>query len=122
MKIQQNTVSIVMAEIDLNETPRHAFDVIVLESVEEVFSCLGNSCKKAIYHYLEFECAMPRSEIPNRGQEFSNALQNLLGPGAGLIEIEIMKKLSGKVPGFKISPRKSNLSLDNYLSSLSSFL
>jgi hypothetical protein len=111
-----------MAEIDLHETSSQAFEVIVLESVEEVFSCLGKNCKQAIYHYLESKCAIPRNEIPHRAQEFSEALQNLLGPGAGLIEIEIMKKLSCRVPGFKIFPRKSNISLENYLSSLSSFL
>jgi hypothetical protein len=122
MKIQQNIGSIAMTELDLSESPNRAFDTIVLETIDEVFSCLGNSCKKAIYHYIETECAIPRNAIPNHANELSNALQNLFGPGAGLIEIEIMKRLSRRVPEFKFSPRRSSLSLEMYLVSLSSFL
>jgi len=122
MKTEQTLSTLMFSELDLNETSNSTFNKLVLKTVDEVLSSLGNNCKTAIYHYIETECAIPMAEIPNRAQEFSNALQNLFGTGAVLIEIEIMKRLSNRVPDFKFSPGKSSLSLKTYLSSLSSFL
>jgi hypothetical protein len=122
MKTEQIMSIVPIAQITASEPHSHTFNKIVLETIDEVFTCFGNNCKQAIYRYLQNQCNIPRTEIPTRAQEFSNALETLFGPGAGLIEIEIMKRLSSRVPEFKHSPIKSNLSFGNYLSSLNSFL
>ena len=122
MKPEQNMSLVSIVQIDASEPRSHTFNEIVLETIDEVFTCFGNNCKQSIYRYLQNQCNISRTEIPIRVQEFSNAIETLFGPGASLIEIEIMKRLSSRVPEFRHSPRKSNLSFGNYLSSLNSFL
>lgn len=105
-----------------SETQKSTFDKLVMEAIDEVLSALGDSCKQAIYFYLERECNISRNKIPNRIPDFSDALEQLFGVGAGLIEIQIMKRLRNKVPQFKHSTKNQSLSFENYIASLSSFV
>ena len=73
------------------------FEDVFQDSVEEAFSCLGESVKKSIYFHLENSFLLPRQDIPCRVEDFSDALERIFGPGAKHIELLIMEKLYLKV-------------------------
>jgi hypothetical protein len=72
-------------------------DVIILETIDEVLSLLGESPKAQIFYYLLRDFGINRKEIPNNLADFSSALRKLLGVGAKLLEINFMKKLNTKI-------------------------
>jgi hypothetical protein len=69
---------------------------LIIDAVDEALSTLGEGPKKAIYAYLEAN-NLPVAEIPLHIEEFSNVLEGLLGAGARLIELSIMKVLHARV-------------------------
>lgn len=69
------------------------FQKILLEAVDGAFSSLGESARQAIYFHLETEFKMPRSEIPDRLEDFERGLEKIFGIGTRFLEILIMKKL-----------------------------
>lgn len=73
------------------------FDAILLESIDEALSALGNSINQAIYFHLEQNFGIRKDEIPKRLGGFKQALENILGAGGDLVEILILKKLYEKV-------------------------
>jgi hypothetical protein len=109
-------------QLERYESQKNTFDRLVLEAIDEVFSSLGDLCKKAIYVHLEHEYKLSKKDIPNRIREFVTALHQIFGVGAALVEIEIMKRLRKKVPSFKHSPKQRSLSFDKYVTSLDSFI
>ena len=72
------------------------FDTILLESVDEAFSCIGENAKKSVYFHLENTFKIFKTDIAFRIDDFSEALHALLGSGAQHLEIIIMKKLHEK--------------------------
>ena len=76
------------------------FEEILIESVDEAFSCLGESAKKTIYWHLEADFFITRAEIPIRLEDFSEKLELIFGAGARHLEIMIMKKLHEKIVFF----------------------
>ena len=73
------------------------FDVLLLEAVDEGLSVLGQAGKTSIYINLEGLFNIRKTEIPNKIEDFSNALHRIFGLGAPQMEILIMKKLQEKV-------------------------
>ncbi len=73
------------------------FDDILLESIDDAFSSLGQSAKKSIYFYLENGLLISKQQIPSRIDDFSDALEQIFGVGARNLELLIMKKLNEKV-------------------------
>lgn len=69
------------------------FQKLFLEAVDGAFSSLGESARQAIYFHLETEFKMPRSEIPDRLEDFERGLEKIFGIGTRFLEILIMKKL-----------------------------
>jgi hypothetical protein len=104
------------------EQPTNLFDRMIIETVDEVFSTFGEKCKNAVYLHLENNHKIRRSQIPERIADFAFAIEQLFGPGASVIEIEIMKRLHSKIPQFKLPPKNGSLSFNIYLSSLNSFI
>lgn len=76
---------------------RRDFKELLLEAVDEGLSLLGESSKQAIYYHLERSFNIKKEEIPDRIMAFAQAIENIFGEGAHLIEILTMKKLSEKV-------------------------
>ena len=72
-------------------------DSIILETIDDVLSLLGESPKKEIYFHLWKDFRINREEIPDNLANFSDALGKLLGEGAKLLEINFMKKLQTKI-------------------------
>jgi 2,4-dienoyl-CoA reductase-like NADH-dependent reductase (Old Yellow Enzyme family) len=94
------------------------FEESVIEAVDIVFSSFGESCKQALYFYLKNCHSIDRKEIPRKIEDFAEALEQIFGSGAKLIEIAIMKLLFSKVQTFKYSPRQEILVFTDYLEKL----
>lgn len=97
------------------------FGKLLIEAVDTVFSSLGDSCKQALYFHLKDGYSISKQEIPCRIEEFAIAIEKIFGPGAKLIEIEIMRALFAMVQDFKCAPKQEDLSFTDYVETLSSF-
>jgi hypothetical protein len=114
-----------MSEIRLRKKksgiPKGDFGKLLIEAVDNVFSSLGDSCKQAIYFNLKDCYNISKYEIPYRIEDFADALEKIFGPGANLIEIEIMRELFTKVQVFIYSPKQEDLSFTDYVETLCGF-
>ncbi len=81
--------------------------------MDEALSLLGMSPKQ-IYFHLEKDFNINKQDIPHRIEEFSNAIEQIFGPGARVLEIQIMKRLYEKVGPFKHFPMR-NLIFSEYV-------
>ena len=113
------TIRLDNKEADSSET---YFDSLFLEAVDSAFSMLGDSTKQAIYFHLKNSFGVSREAIPHHIETFVNALEQVFGQGALLLEAKIMETLQRKVPRFRFSPKQEELSFLDYLESLRSFL
>jgi hypothetical protein len=73
------------------------FDDILLETIEETLSSLGEPAKKAIYFHLQNNFRISKNEIPKKINEFSDFIQKIFGSGAGRLEIKFMSTLHSKI-------------------------
>jgi hypothetical protein len=73
------------------------FEEILLDSIDEAFSSLGEKVKYALFFHLENKFKLTRIEIPNKILDFSGALEKIFGLAARNLEILIMKKLHQKI-------------------------
>jgi hypothetical protein len=82
-------------------TRKRKFNKLLLESIDETLSSLGENSKTTIYTHLETTFHLRKQEIPNRINDFSKALEKLFGLGSKHFEIMFMKNLYAKVKGFE---------------------
>jgi nucleoside-diphosphate-sugar epimerase len=94
---------------------------LIMEAVDNVFSSLGNSCKLFLYFRLKNSYNISAQEIPNRIEDFADALEAIFGPGAKLIEIEIMKVLFSRTKILTYSLKQEDLSFTDYVKKLCNF-
>lgn len=109
---------------DLGETfSAEDFQRIMLKTVDEILSLLGKKAKQSIYSQLEETFKITKQDIPLEIERFTAALEEIVGPGSTLLEIEIMKHLYEKIgPEFKYSPKQKNLTFAEYLTATRAFL
>ena len=69
------------------------FHKVLLETIEEAFSSLGELVEAKIFCTLEKSFGIKRSEIPYRIEDFSDALEKIFGLGALYLEISVIKRL-----------------------------
>jgi hypothetical protein len=94
----------------------HDFKELLLEAVDAALSSLGDSSKQAIYFYLEKNFTVKKQDIPNKVKEFANAIEEMFGYGAKILEVEIMKHLYVKIGnGFEYFPEKDILLFVDYI-------
>lgn len=92
------------------------FENLLLDAVDEGLACLGESVYRAIYYHLENDFAIKRQDIPCKIEGFADAIEKVFGIGAGLLEIEIMRRLHEKVGGsFRYFPEQRNLVFTEYV-------
>ncbi len=72
------------------------FNNILSETVNEAFSCLGETPKKALLFHLEKDFSIKQQEISNNIEAFDGAIKKLFGAGATFLEALIMRKLCEK--------------------------
>jgi hypothetical protein len=103
--------------------PADCFRGIVLEVADEAFALLGKKAEQSIYSQLEDTFKIAKKDIPLHIEKFARALEEILGPGAKLLEVEMIKSLHEKVgPGFKYHTKNENLTFPEYLMAIRAFL
>jgi len=92
------------------------FEKLFLEAVDEGLAYLGESTSRTIYYHLERDFNIKKQDIPRKIEAFADAIEKIFGDGAGLLEIEIMKKLHEKVgDSFRCFPEEKDLVFTEYL-------
>ncbi|MCK4482654.1 hypothetical protein KAU55_05470 [Candidatus Bathyarchaeota archaeon] len=77
--------------------PKNNLRKVLLEAVEEGFSSLGDSPKRAIFFHLESSFGIGKDNIPANLTEFSKALEKIFGPGASYLEKLIAERFYKKL-------------------------
>jgi len=83
--------------VELTSGSQRSFYETLREAIDEAFSSLGEPSKIAIYLYLENTIGIKKQEIPFRIDDFQDALEEIFGPGARLLEILFIKNLHRKM-------------------------
>ena len=95
------------------------FEKLLLDAVDEGLACLGESVYRAIYYHLENDFAIKRQDIPCKIEGFADAIEKVFGIGAGLLEIQIMKKLHERVgDSFRYFPQQEDLVFTEYVDTI----
>jgi len=97
------------------------FKVAMIETVDESFSSFCNLNKEAVYFHLENTFKISKQEIPNKIEDFADAIEQMFGVGAKLIEIRIIGMLHKRVPEFVFFPKKGDVGFKEYVASLRAF-
>jgi hypothetical protein len=79
------------------EKNRAKFDSILLESIDQALLSLGENAKSAVYFHLTTKFAISGHNIPDRIDDFSEAIDQIFGRGARQLEILILKILNQKI-------------------------
>ena len=112
--LQEEAKSMMLSTLESQRS--HEFKELLLEAVDTALSSLGDSSKQAIYFYLEKNFTVEKQEITNKVEEFANAIEEMLGYGAKILEVEIMKQLYMRIGnGFEYFPEKEDLLFVNYI-------
>ena len=98
------------------------FNTAIIEAVEESFSLFTTSVKKAAYLHLEKAFKIKKQEIPSRIEDFADAMEQMFGVGAKLIQIRIIEALHKRIKGFMFFPKKGDVDFKEYVASLRAFL
>jgi hypothetical protein len=77
--------------------PTQGFDKLLLESVDETLSVLGEEPKSTFYKLLDCKFAMKQSEIAFRAEEFNGILEDVFGSGAAHLQLFLVKRLQQKI-------------------------
>jgi hypothetical protein len=75
----------------LNASQQNQFQEALLKAVDEGLLVLGASVKQAVYYYIERYYNIKREEIPFKPKEFHEALENIFGFGAKVLEKLVVK-------------------------------
>jgi hypothetical protein len=102
--------------------PENSFETAMIEAVNEGFAPFGHSSKQAIYFHLENIFKIKKQEIPYKIEEFTDAIEQIFGTGAKLIEIKILEALHERNQDFMHFPKKGALAFSEYVDDLRSFL
>lgn len=68
-------------------------DEALLKAVDFAFQALGKSCQLALYFHLKTIFHVERADIPNKVEEFDDALNSIFRDGAVFLEKLILEKL-----------------------------
>jgi hypothetical protein len=69
----------------------------LIQSIDEALTSLGEPVKNTIYFQLENNFNIPKKEIPDQIEEFTNIMHKIFGLGASRLEIRFMNKLNSKI-------------------------
>jgi signal peptidase I len=83
-----NDVKALNTTLFLNEK---RLNEVLVESVDEAFSVLGNNGKQALYNRLENDYCIKKPEIPQKLGDLSVATEKIFGVGADKLDILLVK-------------------------------
>jgi hypothetical protein len=108
--------------VDNLEASKNNFEKLLIEAVDEGLSSIGDSCKDTVYFHLRRRFQIEKQEIPYKIEDFANALEEIFGAGARLIEIKIINALHQRVKEFKYFPNQGDIAFTEYVVALRRFL
>ena len=73
------------------------FNEYLLEAIDEALTSLGAPVKNTVYFQLENNFNIPKNEIANHIDKFSDIIHKIFGFGASRLEIKFMKNLHSKI-------------------------
>ena len=100
----------------------NSFETAILDAVDAGFAPFGRFGKQVIYLHLESTFKIKKQAIPYKIQEFSDAIEQIFGTGAKLIQIRIIEALHERNQDFVHFPKKGELAFTEYVDDLRSFL
>jgi len=80
------------------------FDEVLLKAVDFSFEALGKSCQLALYFHLKTIFHIERADIPNKVEQFDDALNSIFRDGAVFLEKLVLEKLCEEL-GVKFEER-----------------
>ena len=86
---------------------RPSFEDKILECVDIGMASLGKSVTKAIIWHIEQNSHLKLKDIPSKPNKFVEALEDILGPGAAMVERMIVMevkaafRIAGKAESFQ---------------------
>jgi len=103
------------------KSTENEFKIAIIETVEESFSSFCKLDKEAVYLHLENTFKIKKQEIPCKIEGFADAIEQMFGAGAKLIEIRIIAALCKRVPEFVFFPKRGDVCFKEYVASLRAF-
>lgn len=103
-------------------SPQEKNDATLLEAIDAALAPLGKNITQTIYTCMEKTFKIKKQEILHKHKEFTEALEQMLGEGAKLIEIKIIEELHKRIKDFMHCPKKGKLEFTDYLTDLHAFL
>lgn len=98
------------------QSRKGSFEKLLLESVDEGLSSLGDSAKQAVYFYLKKSYKLDKRDIPRKIEEFADAMERTFGLGSKFLEILIMKRIYQKVgESFEYNQEPKDLVFTEYV-------
>ena len=97
------------------------FETAILEAVDESVSSFSNLDKEAVYRHLEKTFKIKKQEIPCKIEYFAEAIEQIFGVAAKLLEIRIIEALHKRIPDFMFFPKKGDVGFKEYVGSLRAF-
>ena len=91
------TVCELTCTVEQASETRSNFGKLLVQAVDEELRTFGESARDAVYACLEDTFRIRKDDIPRKVDEFSDALGEIFGDGARLLEIQIMKNLYRKM-------------------------
>ena len=104
------------------KTRENRFEATLIEAIDESLDLLENLDKCEVYQHLENAFKIKKTEIPYKTKEFTEAMGNIFGRGAELIEIRIIEAVHKRVPEFMFTPKRGIVIFKEYVDSLHAFL
>ncbi len=108
--------------VEKQKSPEEKFNFAIFETVDESFSSFKNMDKRVIYHQLECAFKIKKKEIPLKIESFADAVEQMFGVAAKLVEIRIIEALYKRFPEFIFLPKEGNVDFKEYVVSLRDFL
>lgn len=119
--IKQNATCILQLS-EKQKPAEDSFKIAITETIDESLSSFCNLDKEAIYLHLEKTYKIKKQEIPFKIENFVDAIEQMFGVGAKLIEIKITAALHKRIPEFIFFPKKGDVDFKEYVTSLRAFM
>lgn len=103
------------------EKAKDLFNLIILKAVDETLTVFGQRCKHALYHHFRHAFQIKKQEIPSKIENFAEALEQIFGAAAKLIELRIIETLHKKIPHHIYAPKVKDLVFTEYIADLRNF-
>jgi hypothetical protein len=104
------------------KTDENKFEATMIEAIDESLGSFDSLDKQEVYHHLENSFKIRKQEIPCKTKDFSDAMGQMFGIGAKLVEIRIIEAVHKRVPDFMFTPRRGAVIFKDYVASLRAFL